>query len=387
MNKSFVLTLIVISQFFGTTLWFSPNAVLNNIVNAHNLSNLSLLGTLTIATQFGFILGSLIYAFFTLADRFPAHKVFSVSILLASLCNLGLIWTPLSSFQLIAFRFLTGFFLAGVYPIGMKIAAYHFPKRLSNALGILVGALVLGTAFPHLLKALELQLSWKYVIVTTSILASIGSMLIHFVPTPKSNSINKLNFKIIPDLFKNKAFRKASFGYFGHMWELYAFWTFCPLIISYYTELHQLNWNNSFINFSTMAIGFVGCIVAGKLALTKNITSTITTLLIISGLCCLLLPFLITTGSYLFIPFLLLWGFTVVGDSPLLSTLVSNSSIKNYNGTALTLSTAIGFLITIGSIGLLNFLKAYIDLPSIFMFLAIGPILSILSLQNKNKSI
>lgn len=380
-NKTLILSIIVLSQFFGTSLWFSSNAVLSKIAEAHHLQTNNLLANLTIATQVGFILGSLLYALFNIADKYKANLVFSLSVLFAALANASIIIPNLNFETVFLSRFLTGFFLAGVYPVGMKIAAFYFPKTISNALGVLVGALVLGTGFPHLTASLNYNLPWKSVVLTSSTLAILGGLMMLFLNTPSKKQVQKLNFSIIPQLFKRKAFTQASIGYFGHMWELYTFWAFIPLLITNYTQQHQLNTNTSLWSFIVITFGTLGCIFAGKKALKHGNNKIAQLALYSSAICCVLCPLFFNLPIFAFIPFLLFWGFFVVADSPLLSSMVNNNCIKDFNGTALTLSTSIGFTVTIISIYLFNYLLNFIAIEYIFMFLAIGPVFSLWSLK------
>ncbi|MBT8267853.1 MAG: MFS transporter, partial [Flavobacteriaceae bacterium] len=173
--KKLVLPVIIVSQFCCTSLWFAGNGVMEDLIDNFNM-NASALGHLTSAVQFGFITGTLSFAILTIADRFPPSRVFFFSALLGALFNLGAIWEGNSLASILGLRFLTGFFLAGIYPVGMKIAADYFEKGLGISLGYLVGALVLGTAFPHLLNGISLELSWRSVLITTSILALFGGI-------------------------------------------------------------------------------------------------------------------------------------------------------------------------------------------------------------------
>jgi len=381
MNKTLLLSLIVISQFVGTSLWFSSNAVLIDIANAHHLDSTNLLTQLTIATQLGFILGSLLYAIFSIADRYKANWVFSLSIVLAALCNAVILWDHLTFLQLFSFRLLTGFFLAGVYPVGMKIAAHFFPKTVSKALGVLVGALVLGTAFPHFIASFNINLPWTTVIIASSSLAFMGGIIMLFLDTPVKNNIQKFNISIIPNLFKIKGFKNASLGYFGHMWELYTFWTFVPMLILTFSNTKEVDLNISFVSFIVIAIGTIGCFIAGKLAQIKSSLQVSKWALSISLACCLLSPFSFYFPTSLFIIYLCVWGLTVVADSPLLSTIINKNAPQGYNGTALTISTSIGFFTTVISIALFNYLLDFTTIPFVFIVLVIGPILSLFSLR------
>lgn len=383
MKNTLILTIIVLSQFFGTSLWFSSNAVLEEIAIAHHLTHTNLLANLTIATQIGFILGSLCYAAFCITDRFKANWVFSYSIVLAALANAAITLPNLSFEWIFLFRFLTGVFLAGVYPVGMKIAAYFFPTTVSNALGVLVGALVLGTAFPHFVASFNINLPWSTVILTSSALALIGGFLMFFLATPSKSKFQKIDFSIIPKLFAQKKYTQSSVSYFGHMWELYTFWTFIPLLIKSYRHQNALDFNISLWAFVIISTGAIGCVLAGKLALKKGSLEVSKWALYSSFICCLLCPLSFYFSPSLFLGFLIFWGVTVVADSPLLSTLINQNSLKNYNGTALTLSTSIGFTVTIVSIALFNYLLQFISVSYVFIILSIGPLASILTLKKK----
>jgi len=217
-NPHWVLPIIVISQFCCTSLWFAGNGVLEDLVKNFNL-NQNALGYLTSAVQLGFIIGSLLFALFTIADRFSPSYVFFFCAIAGALFNLGGILNGNTFLSLLIFRFSTGFFLAGIYPVGMKIAADYYDKGLGKSLGFLVGALVIGTAFPHLLKGLSGRLPWQNILIIISSIAIFGGLLmIVFVPDgPYRKSSNKLNLRASIKIFKNKSFRSAAYGYFGHL--------------------------------------------------------------------------------------------------------------------------------------------------------------------------
>src|SRR5215213_10900285 len=224
----YFLPVIVFSQFAGTSLWFAGNAIINEVQKGTNTAGVA---NITSLVQFGFITGTLFFAALNIADRFKASKVFFFSSCLAALANILIIFLEKDIFFIASMRFFTGFFLAGIYPVGMKIAADWFPQKLGNALGFLVGALVLGTAFPHLLKSQLNLISWRKLMLFTSLLAFAGGFLLYLtVPSKPLVTKNKFEPKAFFLLFRSKNFRSAAFGYFGHMWELYTFWTFLPLI-------------------------------------------------------------------------------------------------------------------------------------------------------------
>lgn len=356
---------------------------MNDIVQAFQLEA-SALAHLTSAVQFGFITGTLVFAFLTIADRFSPSKVFFVCAILGAIFNLGAVWQGNGLETLLLFRFLTGFCLAGIYPVGMKIAADYFQKGLGKSLGYLVGALVLGTAFPHLLKGFTSELPWRFVLIATSSIATIGGLLMFFlVPDgPHRKASTKPDFTLLFKVFQKRNFRTAAFGYFGHMWELYAFWTFVPsILLTYQMKKEDLDWNIPFLSFLIIGLGGVACVIGGYFSQTFGAKKVATTALLLSCLCCLISPFILNIHlPFILLTFLIFWGLFVIADSPLFSTLVAQSAIPEHKGTALTVVNCIGFSITIISIQLLNILFQYIPPNYAYLCLAIGPILGLVAL-------
>jgi MFS family permease len=381
-----ILPIIVISQFCCTSLWFAGNAVLNDLIENFSLPN-SALENLTSAVQFGFITGTLLFALFTIADRFSPSKVFFLCASLGALCNAGLIFQFNTVSTLLIIRFLTGFFLAGIYPIGMKIATDYYRKGLGNALGFLVGALVLGTALPHLLKDSMHSFSWETVLLSISGLSIFGGcLLVIFVNNgPYRKKGTSLDLTICFKIFKNRDFRKASFGYFGHMWELYTFWAFVPILLKTYSDMYaKVQFNIPLLSFFIIGIGSISCVLGSYLAKRYGTKKTAFYCLLLSCTCCLATPlFFLIENKMLFILFLLFWGFVVIADSPLFSTLIAQNAPESDKGTAITIVNCIGFSITILSIQLVS--AQYHSTNSIFVYLllAIGPVLGLISLRSK----
>lgn len=383
-----ILPIIVIAQFCCTSLWFATNAVMGDLVINFSLKE-SAIGNLTSAVQFGFILGTLVFALLAIADRFSPSKVFFISALLGALCNSGILWESNTLTTMLSLRFLTGFFLAGIYPVGMKIAADYFDKGLGKSLGFLVGALVIGTAFPHLLKGLTDSFPWELVVLTTSSLAVLGGFMLFFlVPDgPYRKKSQGVNLAAFFDIFRNQNLRSAAFGYFGHMWELYAFWAFTPLILQTYTDLHpETSFNIPILSFLIIGIGGLACVLSGYLSQSFGAKRIAFISLLLSCLCCLIFPFLFAiTSATLFVAFLLFWGMVVIADSPLLSTLVAQNAPAEIKATALTIVNSIGFAITIISIQLISGLRIVTASNTIYICLAIGPVLGLLALSKKAK--
>lgn len=347
----------------------------------------SALSHLTSAVQFGFIVGTLLFAILTISDRFSPSMVFFVSAVFGALFNLAIVLEINQFASLLVLRFLTGFCLAGIYPIGMKIASDYYDKGLGKSLGFLVGALVLGTAFPHLPKGLSESLPWKQVLIITSTLAAIGgTLMLLLVPNgPNRKSSQGLDIGAFFGVFKSKPFRSAAFGYFGHMWELYAFWAFVPVILMTYNALHeQTDLNVSLLSFFIIGIGGLACVAAGYISERYGTKKTAGWALLLSGACCLLLPIVFAVGSQvLFLGFLFFWGMVVIADSPLFSTLVAQNASSSNKGTALTIVNCIGFSITIASIQLLKVLLETTEINAGYMVLALGPAIGLIALFRK----
>ncbi|WP_282122227.1 MFS transporter [Algibacter mikhailovii] len=387
--KVIILPLIVFSQFCCTSLWFAGNGVILNLIETFNLE-FSALGDLTSAVQFGFIFGTLIFALFTITDRFSPSKVFFYSAIIASLCNVLIIYKGHTFESLMGLRFMTGFFLAGIYPVGIKIASDYYKEGLGKSLGFLVGALVLGTAFPHLLKgSLNGILSWEKMIIVTSLLSLLGGLLIMlFVPNgPYRQRLNKFDITTCYKLFSGKRFKAAAFGYFGHMWELYAFWVFTPVLLMTYAEIHSdTNFNVPLVSFIIIGIGSLSCVISGYLSLKFQTKTVAGTSLFLSLLCCLLSPLFFQINSELvFILFLMFWSMVVIADSPLFSTLVAQNVDISSKGTAITIVNCIGFAITIVSIQVINVLIEYVNTTYVFTLLALGPILGLVYLMKETE--
>jgi MFS family permease len=380
-SAPYILPVIVFAQFAGTSLWFAPNAVISELSASLELDS-GAISSLTSSVQLGFIIGTLFFSIFNLSDRFSPRLVFLLSALFGSICNLGVVLISLEFNLIMLSRFLTGFFLAGIYPVGMKIAADWYERGLGMALGYLVGALVLGTAFPHLIRYFGASIPWTTVIWTVSALAAFGAILLFlFVREgPHRSQHSPLKLTAFMDIFRISDFRAAAFGYFGHMWELYAFWAFVPVLIASYID----QWNApgidvSFVSFLVIAAGSAGCIVGGYISNRMGSARVAVGQLSVSGACCLIAPVLFYTPPVIFLPFLVIWGIFVVGDSPQFSTLNAMTAPKEFVGTALTIATCIGFSITIASIQLLSVLTEAGFMPWSLLILFAGPVFGLFS--------
>jgi MFS family permease len=377
MNRNLVLFVLTFSQLACVSLWFLPNALLSGPLAVFPKS-ISIQGV-TMMVQIGFILGTLFYAVFSLADIYSPSKVFFISALLAAACNLLFLLQVDSALWFYGIRLLTGFFLAGIYPVGMKIAADYFERDIGKALGYLVGALVVGTAFPYMLAGYSLQLTWREVILISSVLSMVsGLSIFFFIPDgPYRKAGSGFNPEAVLSVFKLPRFRKTAFGYFGHMWELYAFWAFIPLVIRFDVGADIQNANQWI--FYVIGIGGLACILGGYFS--KRIGSYKVALwaLIGSGLCCFISPFIIHNQNHWQLPFLLLWGMLVVMDSPQFSSLIAKYAPVENRASALTIITCIGFSITVISILVLGILVKIMGITWLFWFLLPGPIFGVLA--------
>ncbi|WP_400191031.1 MFS transporter [Hymenobacter sp. B81] len=376
------LPVIVLAQFCCTSLWFAGNAIAPELA-AQLRQPPAFVAHLTSAVQLGFITGTLVFALLALADRFSPSRVFGLSALAAAACNLALNLPAPDAPALLACRFLTGFFLAGIYPVGMKIAADYAPAGLGKWLGFLVGALVLGTAFPHLLKSLPTRLPWQAVAGATSALAALGGLALWaLVPDgPFRRPGPRLQPAAFLSGFRLPRFRAAAFGYFGHMWELYTFWAFVPLMLATHNQAYPAAalpvapWS-----FALIGAGSLACVGSGLLSRRVPARTLALAALALSGLCCLASPLLLRTSSpALLLSFLLFWSLVVVADSPMFSSLVAQSAPETSRGTALTIVNCLGFALTIGSIQLTSWLAAHVPPQNLFLVLAPGPALGLLA--------
>ena len=375
----YVLPIIVLAQFAGTSLWFAVNAVMPDLQIQMGWPA-SDVGRLTSALQLGFIAGTLVFAVLAIADRFSSRRVFLMCSLAGSLCTLGALAQVDNFLALLMWRATTGFFLAGIYPVGMKIASQWFPKGLGVALGWLVGALVLGSASAHGIRSLSSQLPWSSVMLSVAGLAAAGGLMLYtLIPEPpqKSMQAKQLQWQALASLWTDWRVRSSVLGYFGHMWELYTLWVLAPLILATRFEGTQL----SMAAFSVIGVGALGCILGGLGAKRWGSAKVATLQLGISGLCCLLAPWFMSASLEWMMVWLLIWGVTVAGDSPQFSTLTASNAPPHAVGSVLTLTNCIGFGISIVSIELFTSLATWHDLSTLLPWLGLGPLLGIWAIR------
>jgi MFS transporter, DHA1 family, inner membrane transport protein len=377
-----ILPVIVVSQLAGASLWFAVNAVLPDLQRQWGFGDAAL-GWLTSAIQFGFICGTLAFAMLAIADRFSPRRVFLACAIAGALCNAAAVTLPPGLSALLVLRFLTGFFLAGIYPVGMKIASGWYRQQLGAALGFLVGALVLGTALPHALRAWGGNWPWQQVMIVVSCIAVAGGIAM-FAAVPDGPHIArgaKVDPRALAVIWRNPKVRASALGYFGHMWELYAFIVVVPAIIG--RHLHTgITPGVSALSFVVIGAGAFGCVIGGLLAARLGSANVAAAQLAASGICCLAAPWMPDASWWVFLTWMLVWGTTVSGDSPQFSTLTARNSPKALVGSVLTFVNCIGFSITIASIEAITGLSAHWPLEKVLPMLAVGPILGLFALRS-----
>lgn len=354
------LALIVLAQLCGTSLWFSPNSAADSLSAEWALTTAQF-GQLTGATQIGFILGSLILAASGAADRYPASKLFAIACYLGAAFNACFALFASDFHQGLALRFTVGICLAGIYPLGMKMVIGWTRSTAGSTLGLLVGMLTLGTALPHAVRAAGGDLSWHEVVLASSLLAVAGGALVQalgdgpYLPAAKAT---RVGWGTALKAFKGAEFRSTALGYFGHMWELYAFWTLVPFFVNDLVSKSGFADAKSVIapalSFAVIGVGALGSILAGRLSQHIGSPWVAAGSLAISGLMCLAYPFARPLGMVLCIPMLLLWGFTVISDSAQFSAISARACPPELVGGALAIQNSIGFLITVFSITLVT---------------------------------
>lgn len=360
-------------------VWFSASAVIPALTVQWSLSEAGR-AWLTISVQLGFVTGALGSAILNLADRIPSRKMLTFSAFMAALMT-ALI--PLAANGLgltLILRFLTGLFVAGIYPVGMKIAATWTRRNRGLAIGLLTGALVVGTASPHLINAFSSFQNWQQVLYIAAISSISGGVINWFYVNegPYRTSSPRFNWKYVGELFRERSILLANLGYLGHMWELFAMWAWLPLFLVESFSLRGIapTWA-SLAAFFIIAIGGLGSLLFGMWADRWGRTRLITIALSISGTCCLIVGFLFGGNTYLIFLLSLIWGFTVVSDSGQLSTSISELCEPKYIGTALTVQTSLGFLLTVVTIRLVPTLVGFVGWGWAFTILALGPAIGI----------
>jgi len=374
-----VLAILASAELLAMAPWFSASAVAPALSRVWRL-DVAGAAWLTISVQLGFVAGALLSAVLTLSDRWSARRLVAACATLASVASLGVAWAPSASAG-IALRMLTGAALAGVYPPGMKLVAGWYKEGRGLAIGVLVGALTIGSALPHLVRWAVPPDHWRTVLEIAAGTAFVGGLLVLLVPNdgPFAAPAVAFTWRAAPRLFADRAVSLANLGYLGHMWELYAMWTWLAVFVAA-SERARVGTDPSagavpaLVTFAVVGSGAVGCWLGGKYADRWGRTLVTSAAMTVSGCCALAVGLVFAQPLVLLVPLLLVWGVAVVADSAQFSAAVSELAPRELVGTALTLQTSLGFLLTCLTIYLLPSLAERIGWRWSMSLLALGPV-------------
>jgi MFS family permease len=375
------LVLLAFALVCGVSPWFSASAVIPQLEPLWGLTATTK-AWLTIAVQIGFVAGAIGSSVLNLSDRVPPRFVIFAGGLGAATANLPLIWIDGAGLG-IPLRFLAGFFMAAVYPPAFKLISTWYRARRGTALGTLAAAIILGNAMPHLINGLG-GVDWRSVIVTTSALSAGGGVCALFVvdgPFPFARAA--FDPRQVGRVFRNRAVRLASIGYFGHMWELFAMFAWFLVFFSDHLSVRGAETvpMAAFVTFSVVSVGSLGSLAGGILGDRWGRTNTTTLMLAISGGCSLTIGLLFGGPTWLLVAVGMVWGFTVVADSAQFSAMVTEVADQSYVGTALAMQLAIGFAVTVATIWLIPFVESMVTWRWAFSVLALGPLVAIVAMR------
>ncbi len=374
---------LALATLLAMATWFSASAVVPALTAAWDLDEAGRAG-LTMSVQLGFVVGALGSALLNLADRVPTRRLFAFSALLAAAATA---LVPIASGLALALplRFLTGLALVGVYPVGMRIVATWTRTDRGLGIGLLVGAITLGNAMPHLLNAAGGADDWRRVLYAAAALAVLGALIAAVVARegPYATRIPPFDWRQAGRILRQRELVLVNLGYLGHMWELFAMLTWLPIFLaaSFRASGHDPAWA-SLTAFVAISMGALSSLAAGILADRLGRTTITIAALAVSGSCALLTGWLFGAQPALLVPLCLLWGLAVSPDSAQFSAAASELSRPEYIGTALTLQTCLGFLLTLVTIRLVPSLEPWAGWGWAFAALALGPVVGIWAMSN-----
>ncbi|HEY2558642.1 MAG TPA: MFS transporter [Caldimonas sp.] len=386
------LALVVVAQWLGTSLWFSPSGAADGLMARLGIDAAGF-AWLIAATQLGFIAGTFGFALTGTADRFAASRIFTLSCIVGATANAALVLPGVGYGSAWLLRFAVGLCLAGIYPLGMKMIVQWVGARPAAALGWLVGMLTLGTAMPHGIRASDAAWPWQAVVLASSALAIVGALVVHALgdgphgaPPARGGGAVAAGVRGVREAFAVRGFRASALGYFGHMWELYAFWSVVPwLCRPIAVELARRVGTTdapsvALLSFGVIAVGAVGCIAGGQWSRRIGSARVAALALAGSGLMCIVYPLLPEQGLALRIAALFFWGLCVVADSPQFSAMSAQYAPPQWLGSALVAQNGIGFAITVASIVVLGHALSAWGTSAVWL-LAPGPLLGLWALR------
>jgi MFS family permease len=369
-------------QVLAMATWFSASAVIPQLRVQWHVSSGSA-SWLTIAVQVGFVAGALCSAIFNIADVVNPRRLVGCSALAAAAATAAFAMFAHGLTVALPLRFITGFALAGVYPTCLKVVATWFVRGRGLALGVVVASLTFGGAVPQLINSLG-HLPWKDVVYFSAAMALVSAALatMSLRPGPLSTDSPPLQLGYVLTLFRNRQSRLANIGYFGHMWELYAMWTWLPALITASNEHTSQHLPVAFTAFLAVGVcGAVGCALAGLLGDRYGRANLASLAMTVSATSCLLAALAFGTNAAVFAVVVAVWGISIIADSGLFSTCMSQVVEPQYVGTALTAQTAIGFMITVVTIRVTPFLVSHSSWRVALLVLAVGPIVGAIAMR------